>query len=235
MHSVGNNPRHHGVYALLEQLFRLEPPYPAVNMEPYYTGWDHSLNEPNGERPPADSERDNYFARAQMYGSVLSGALVGHVHGTAAYDVTTTGEPAGFRPYIWEALRYSSGDQMRHLVKFVLSEGRRYQDLLLATDDIVPRKAPGSPEKGLDGWSFMMRTSEKDLALLYFEKHAVRARIQAFKTNGEYQWSWFDTRRGEWLEPIAIEADAAGRMTAPPFPGGLASADADWAAKLELM
>jgi hypothetical protein len=234
MHSVGNNPRHHGVYALLEELFRLDPPYPAVNMEPYYTGWDHSLNAPDGERPPADSERDNYFARAQMYGSVLSGALVGHVHGTAAYDVTTTGEPAGFRPYIWEALRYSSGEHMRHLATFVLSEGRRYQDLLLASDDVAPRTAPSSPENGLDGWSFMMLAPGKDLALLYFEKSAVRAAIRNLTKNGEYQWSWFDPRQGEWLEPIAMEADGAGRLVAPPFPGGLDAAETDWAAKLKM-
>ncbi|MDZ7723518.1 MAG: DUF5060 domain-containing protein [candidate division KSB1 bacterium] len=102
MHSVGNKPRNHGFYPALETLFKLEPPYPAINFEPYYTGWDHEINRPGGERPPANSERDNYFARAQMYGSVLSGGLSGHVHGTAAYDITTTGEPDGMRPHIWE-------------------------------------------------------------------------------------------------------------------------------------
>ncbi|MBN2369510.1 MAG: DUF4038 domain-containing protein [Vicinamibacteria bacterium] len=233
MHSVGNNPRHHGVYALIEELFRLDPPYPAVNMEPYYTGWDHSLNMPAGERPPADSERDNYFARAQMYGSVLSGALVGHVHGTAAYDVTAAGEPAGFRPYIWDALRYSSGEYMRHLAAFVLSEGRRYQNLLLATDDIAPRQAPGSPEKGLDGWSFMMRTAGQDLALLYFEKRAVRATLSGFQPSTSYQWTFYDPRRGDWMAPIEIDADTNGLLTAPQFPGDNDVATTDWAAKLK--
>jgi hypothetical protein len=67
-----------------------------------------------------------------MYGSVLSGALAGHVYGTAAYDVTSTGEPAGWRPHIWTALRYESGAQMQHLRSFVLSEGARYQQLAAA-------------------------------------------------------------------------------------------------------
>ncbi len=67
---------------------------------------------------------------------MLSGGLAGHVHGTAAYDVTSTGEPPGWRPYIWEALRYASGGQMRHLRAFVLSEGDRYQQLELASDDL---------------------------------------------------------------------------------------------------
>ena len=115
MHSVGNNPRDHRISAMLDTLFKLTPAYPAINFEPYYTGWDHSLNKPHGERPAVNSARDNYFSRAMMYGSVLSGGLSGHVHGTAAYDITTTGEPAGFRPHIWDALKYESANYMRHL------------------------------------------------------------------------------------------------------------------------
>ena len=87
MHSVGNKPRDHRVADSLESIYELEPPYPAINFEPYYTGWHHEINKPGGERPPANSDRDNYFARAQMYSSVLSGGLSGHVHGTAAYDI----------------------------------------------------------------------------------------------------------------------------------------------------
>ena len=129
MHSVGNKPRDHGFYGAMDTLFSLEPPYPAINFEPYYTGWNHQINKPGGETPPVNSARDNYFARAQMYGSVLSGGLAGHVHGTAAYDITTTGEPAGARPHIWDALKYESGNQMQYLKSFVLSEGARYQQL----------------------------------------------------------------------------------------------------------
>ena len=92
MHTVGNKPRNNAIYASLEELFRLSPPYPAANLEPYYTGWNHEINRPGGETPAADSDRDNYFSRAMMYGSVLSGGLAGHVHGTGAYDITTTGE-----------------------------------------------------------------------------------------------------------------------------------------------
>src|SRR4030042_1901294 len=61
MHSVGNKPRDHSVSAALETLFNLVPAYPAINFEPYYTGWKHEINMPNGERPPADSPPDNYF------------------------------------------------------------------------------------------------------------------------------------------------------------------------------
>jgi hypothetical protein len=234
MHTVGNKPRNHAIYALLEEIFRLAPPYPAANLEPYYTGWNHVINRPGGETPAPNSDRDNYFARAQMYGSVLSGGLAGHVHGTAAYDVTTTGELAGWRPYIWDALRYVSGSQMSHLSRFVLSEGGRYRDLELASSDLLPRTAPDAIDDGLDGWSFMMRTPSADLALLYFENRAIRPRVTGAKA-ATYRWTWFDPRSGQWSEPVALRTRADGTVVAPPFPGGGDTADQDWAARLVLL
>lgn len=77
--------------------------------------------------------------------------------GTGAYDVTSAAEPPGARPYFWQALRYESAEYMRGLGTFILSEGPRYRDLQLASDDLSPRKATGSSETGLDGWSFLMR------------------------------------------------------------------------------
>jgi hypothetical protein len=232
MHTVGNKPRNHAIYASLEEVFRLSPPYPAANLEPYYTGWNHEINRPGGERPAPDSDRDNYFARAQAYGSVLSGGLAGHVHGTAAYDVTSTGEPPGWRPYIWEALRYASGGQMRHLRDFVLSEGGRYQELDLASEDLVPRRSPEAIEDGLDGWGFMMRTADRALALLYFEQDAVAPRVKGLAPGAGYRWTWFDPRTGRWSEPVAVAASADGGLDAPPFPPGDRRAARDWAAKL---
>jgi hypothetical protein len=232
MHSVGNKPRDHRVSDSLEILFKLEPPYPAINFEPYYTGWDHEINRPNGERPPANSARDNYFSRAQMYGSVLSGGLSGHVHGTAAYDMTSTGEPAGARPHFWDALNYESGKYMQHLKDFVLSEGRRYQDLQPASQDIVPRKAPGSPEDGLDGWSYMMRTPEKDLAMLYFENRSVLPELAGFTAGKSYTLEWFDPIDGEWVTKSVVKTDKRGRIVLPGFPDGQNPSPRDWAAKI---
>jgi hypothetical protein len=233
MHSVGNKPRNHGIYAWIEEIFRLDPPYPAANLEPYYTGWYHEINRPGGEAPASNSDRDNYFARAQMYGSVLSGGLAGHVYGTGAYDVTSTGEPAGWRPYIWDALRFTSGSQMRHLRDFVLSEGNRYQRLLPASDDLHPRKAPDSRDDGLDGWAFMMRTAEADFALLYFENGAARASIAGLSPVTAYRWTWFNTSQGGQLTPMTLKTDRAGNLATPRFPGNAERATADWAAKLK--
>ena len=234
MHSVGNNPRDHRVSGALDTLFNLRPPYPAINFEPYYTGWDHMINMPGGERPPANSARDNYFSRAQMYGSVLSGALSGHVHGTAAYDITTTGEPEGMRPHFWDALKYESGNYMKHLRTFILTEGKKYQDLRPAFTDINPRKAPGSPENGLDGWSYMMRTPEKEFALLYFELRSVLPVLTGFKSNTLYSLYWFDTVNGKWRDPVSLKADKKGRIVLEDFPDKQNPSSTDWAAKITM-
>ena len=58
MHATGNKPRDHGIYAAIEALFRLSPPYPALDLEPYYTGWMHQNNVVAGEQPTPDSDRD---------------------------------------------------------------------------------------------------------------------------------------------------------------------------------
>jgi hypothetical protein len=234
MHSVGNKPRDHCVSRALDTLFNLVPPYPAINFEPYYTGWDHEINKPNGERPPANSPRDNYFSRAQMYGSVLSGGLSGHVHGTAAYDITSTGEPDGMRPHIWEALKYESANYMKHLKTFVLSEGAKFQNLQPAWKDINPQKAPGSPEMGLDGWSYMMRTPEKDFALLYFENQSVLPELAGFKPGTAYTLIWFNPISGKWINPVEIKSDNNGKVILSGFPDGKDPSSTDWAAKITL-
>jgi Protein of unknown function (DUF4038)/Domain of unknown function (DUF5060) len=232
LHATGNKPRDHRIYAAIEELFRLSPPYPALDLEPYFTGWLHPNNVIAGEQPQPDTDRDNYFARAQMYGCVLSGGLAGHVHGTGAYDVTNDSETAGYRPYFWQALRYKSAAYMKPLRDFVLSEGVRYRELEPASDSLAPRHADGSSEAGLDGWSFVMRTSRRDLGLLYFENRAPRARTTGWTSGGVYRLLWYDPRTGEWQTPIELKADAQGAIELPAFPGGGDIASMDWAAKI---
>jgi hypothetical protein len=232
LHTVGNKPRNHAIYASLEEIFRLQPAYPAANLEPYYTGWDHAINRPGGERPAANSARDVYFSRAMMYGSVLSGGLAGHVHGTAAYDVTTTGEPAGWRPPIWTALRYDSGPQMRHLRDFVLSAGARYQALELANDALEPRRSPEAQDDGLDGWAFLMRTPDRAFGLGYFEHLAAAQHTSGWTPHQDYTWTWFDPRTGAWLPAVNVRADAAGTIAIPARPPATVEGPADWAAKV---
>jgi len=232
MHSVGNKPRDHRVTAALETIFKLDPPYPTINFEPYYTGWKHEINMPAGERPPANSDRDNYFARAQMYGSVLSGGLSGHVHGTAAYDMTATGEPAGARPHFWEALKYESAHSMKYLRDLVLSEGRDYQNLEPAREDVHPHQAPDAPENGLDGWAYMMRTPDKHLALLYFENKSVLPTLHHFIPGADYSFQWYHPVTGQWQGSVPMKADDNGTLLVPDFPERNNRPANDWAAKI---
>ena len=167
-----------------------------------------------------------------MYGSVLSGGLAGHVHGTAAYDLTTTGEPAGARPHVWEALKYESGEYMRLLREFVLSEGAAYQALAPAREDVDPHKAPGAPADGLDGWAYMMRTPARDLALLYFEHGAVTASLRGFTPGAEYVFRWYHPSGGTWAEPVRLRATGEGVLRLPDFPPPDARTYRDWAARI---
>jgi len=192
----------------------------------------HGNNVVNGEQAESGSARDNYFSRAQMYGCVLSGGLAGHVHGTGAYDVTSDAEPPGGRPYFWQALRYGSAEYMRGLGALVLSEGVRYRDLQPASDSLSARKAPGSSEQGLDGWSFLMRTPDGAFGLLYFENEARRGAAAGWRPNARYTFTWYDPREGEWRDALELRADRTGTLALPPFPGGLDVADTDWAAKV---
>ena len=121
---------------------------------------------------------------------------------------------------------------MQHLNAFIQSEGRRYQDLLLASDQIFPRKATGSPEDGLDGWSYMMRTAEKDFALLYFENKSVVPKLKGFVPNKTYKLTWFDPLNGKWEKAISITADAEGTLNVTSFPQNEKIASRDWAAKI---
>ena len=236
MHAVGNVPRNHGFYPMIEELFELKPPYPVANLEPYYPGWDNKFhNTVAGERPEPNSDRDNYFGRAQMYGSVLSGGLAGHIYGTGAYDGNTFGEPKteGERPYIWESLNYPSGGQLQFLGNFVLSEGARYMNCKPTRELLNPYKTKGAPENGLDGWSFMLLSPDKDLAFIYFENACEIAEITGLQKQVEYQLTWFNPVTGEWLKRISENTGNSGNIQLKNFPTGNKISQQDWALKIK--
>ena len=225
-HQIGNL-RTHDSYALLTEIFRTNPPVPAINGEPYYDGM---------ENLPGGSDEAAAYCRSAMYGSVLSGGLGGHIYGAGGWSggIWSGEVEAASQWPMWKAFQWPSGDQMRHLKTFVLSEGRQYQDLVPCTDRIAPNQSAGPKEPR--GWAYGAATAAQNLMLLYFEKDCPQATIADAKPNAQYRVRWFNPRNGEWIVVDApVKTDASGRMTMPPFPDHSTKSSTDWAVKLTLI
>ncbi len=241
IHTSGNSTRNHAMYKNIENHFRQSPAVPAFNNEPYYVGVLLSFNKIQNEYPELNSDRDNYFGRAQMWGSVLSGGLAGHVYGSLSWPGFTTGEPDSYPRYglhYWKTFEFDAHGQMRHFKDFILSEGKAYRDLVPASEDLQPRYSPAGEEFNLDGWAFMMRAKDKTLAYLYFENLCQKSVIHHMIPYGTYSAQWFNPRTGHFsnMGQGVLIADRDGKIRLPDYPGGNSqtSDNQDWAAKLVL-
>jgi hypothetical protein len=222
-HQIGNL-RTHDSFTLLTEIFNTKPSVPAINGEPYYDGME---NAEGGSDEAAE------WCRSAMYGSVLSGGLGGHIYGAGGWGggIWSGEVETASRFPMWKEFQWPSGDQMRHLKTFLLSEGRRYQDLVPCTDRIRPNKSAGA--KVTTGWAYGAATPEQDLVLLYFEKDCPEATITGVIPDTGYTASWFDPINGRWI-PVnnPLVSDESGRITLPPFPDKKIRSDIDWAIKL---
>jgi len=223
-HQIGNL-RTHDSFALLTEIFKTEPPVPAINGEPYYDGMENLAG---------GSDDAAFYCRSAMYGSVLSGGLGGHIYGAGGWDGGIWSgevEEASKCP-MWKAFQWPSADQMRHLKAFILSEGRRYQDLMPCTDQISPNQAGNA--KGAAGWAYGARTAERDLFMLYFEKDCPQATLSGVQPGGKYLVRWFNPRTGRWSDADTQPALVAssGQIPLPPFPGEGTTSKNDWAMKI---
>jgi len=223
-HQVGNR-RTHDLYPYLTEIFNTSPAVPAINGEPYYAGM---LDAEGG------TERSALYCRSAMYGSVLSGGLGGHIYGAGGWQGGLWSgeiEAASSAP-IWEVIKWESADQMRHLKTFVMSEGRRYQQLVPMPELLKPSRT--GPDKSCLGWAYCARTAEKDMFLLYFEKDCPAATLDGAVAAGAYKATWFSPRTGKWIDAGVLAADGSGTISLPKFPGGAATSGIDWAMKLVL-
>ncbi len=225
-HQVGNR-RTHDLYPYLTEIFNTSPPVPGINGEPYYDGM---------EGAEGGSATAALYCRSAMYGSVLSGGLGGHIYGAGPWQGGLwSGEVEAASKFpIWEVIQWPSADQMRHLKKFVLSEGMKYQGLV-PSDGLVKPSRTGKP-KSNTGWAYCAAAPDKSLFLLYFEKDCPAASLSGARAGAKYNARWFDPRRGEWLGEAAasISAGADGVIALPGFPGGESPCADDWALKLVL-
>ena len=223
-HQIGNQ-RTHDCYSFLTEIFNAEPPVPGINGEPYYDGMEDA--DPG-------SELAALYCRSAMYGSVLSGGLGGHIYGAGGWEGGMwSGEVEEESKYpIWQVIQWESADQMRHLRTFVLSEGRRYQELVPAVDLLEPNKSSG-PKTNV-GWAYCARTASGDFFLIYFERDCRRAVVSDAQPAAQYNAQWFDPRTGLWGgdEPVVLTADSAGMISLPEFPDGGQTCSEDWALKL---
>ena len=78
----------------------------------------------------------------------------------------------------------------------------------------------------------MMRTEEKNFALLYFENLSVLPELNGFTPNADFSLIWFDTIKGDWKTPIKIKSDETGKIKIPGFPNGQNPTTIDWALKI---
>ena len=222
------NRREHDNYWYLTEIFRLPHAEPAINGEPYYSGYvDARGLGGKGYKygAPGGTEKDAQFVRSSMYGSFLSGGLGGHVYGAEGIWGADIEPAAPIK--MWDAFQWISGAQMKYLRDFAFSIGKRYQELEPDADLVSPNKDYNL--KAYEGWAYCARTADKAIFLVYFEKGAPRAQIRGAKLNSTYRAEWFDPRNGSWQNAGAgaVRSNEAGIIELPDFPR-----DTDWGLRL---
>ena len=227
LHQIGNA-REHDFYWYLTQIYQSLHTQPALNGEPYYSGYNDARGRPGGGYQfgaPGGTEKDDQFVRSAMYGSFLSGGFAGHIYGAEAIWGADVQPQAPI--HMWEAFQWNSAAQMKHLRTFAFSIGRRYQDLVPNVDLVTPSRTQTT--RGYEGWSYCARTPEKDVFLVYFEKGCVRSQIRAARPLSVYAAQWFDPRAGTWADAGNgwLQSNMNGVIMLPDFP-----ADLDWGLRL---
>ena len=227
LHQIGNM-REHNNYWYLTEIYNLKRPTPALNGEPYYSGYKDnrgpgSVNYTLGA--DGGTERDNAFVRSGMYGSFLSGGLAGHVYGAEGIwgaDI----EPSA-PIHMWDAFQWRSAAEMQYLRTFAFSIGRRYQELVPLADLVSPNKT--HDVLSYEGWAYCARTTDKNIFLAYFENACPQSEIRGAKLNSVYSAQWFDPRNGTWMDAGngKLMASEIGIIELPKFPENV-----DWGLKL---
>jgi hypothetical protein len=226
-HQIGNL-REHDAYWYLTEIFHANPPRPALNGEPYYSGMADKRYPPYKYGAPGGTQDDDRDVRSGMYGSFLSGGFAGHIYGSEGLwgaDI----EP-GSSPFMWDAFQWNSANQMMHLKTFALSEGSRYQELVPDSNLISPSETHTA--KGFLGWAYCARTPARDFFLAYFEKdYPAGGMFRGASPSATYKAEWFDPRTGQWSKAGngLLRANVWGWIIVPDFPS-----DNDWALKLTL-
>jgi hypothetical protein len=226
LHQIGNM-REHNNYWYLTEIFRSIHHKPALNGEPYYSGYVDARGLNGGYKYGAagGTDKDAQFVRSSMYGSFLSGGFGGHVYGAEGIwgaDI----EPSA-PTKMWDAFQWQSGAQMQYLRTFAFSIAKRYQELVPDADLVSPNKT--SVIRSYEGWAYCARTDDKNIFLVYFEKGCPRSQIRGARLNSVYHAQWFNPREGTWSDASdgTVRSSRIGIIVLPDFPS-----DADWGLRL---
>lgn len=228
LHQTGNA-REHNNYWYLTEIFRQPDPKPALDGEPYYSGYNDARSQGNGKGyqfgAPGGTEKDDRFVRSAMYGNFLSGGLAGHVYGAEGIwgaDI----EPAA-PVKMWDAFQWNSAAQMRHLRTFAFSIGEKFQDLSPDADLVSPNKT--HELRSYEQWAYCARTPDRNIFMAYFEKGCPRSQIRGARLNSAYRAEWFDPRTGAYQDAGSgsLNSSVTGILQLPEFPS-----DNDWGLRL---
>jgi hypothetical protein len=229
LQQIGNM-REHNNYWYLTEIFHMRHPEPAINGEPYYSGYtDVRGLGPGGYKygAPGGTETDARFVRSSMYGSFLSGGLGGYVYGAEGIgggDIEPTAPTK-----MWDAFQWISGTEVKYLRDFADSIGNEYQDLQPNADLVSPNKDHNI--RAYEGWAYCARTPDKKTFLLYFEKGMPRAQVRGALLNSSYRAQWFNPRNGAWQNAGTgvLRSNQIGIIDLPDYPD-----DQDWGLRLRL-
>ncbi len=227
LHQVGNM-REHNNYWYLTEIYNALIPRPAINGEPYYSGYVDARGLNGGYKygAPGGTAKDDQFVRSSMYGNFLSGGFGGQVYGAEGIWGADIEPSAPIK--MWDAFQWNSGSQMQYLRTFAFSIGNRYQYLVPNADLVSPNKTPVI--RGYEGWAYCARTPDKETFLAYFEKGCPRSQIRGTLLNSAYRAQWYDPRNGTWQDAGSggiVQSSRIGIIMLPDFPG-----DDDWGLRL---
>jgi hypothetical protein len=248
LQQIGNLPREHGSYFFLTDEFFAKPTSPAFNGEGYYAG-RRGMNGHGAEGGSADDAR---FMRSAMYGSFLSGGLGGYLYGSEG--IWGADIEAGFPIKMWDAFQWDTANYMKQYEKFVMCEGKRYQELIPDFDLVTPSRT--GDVISFDDWAYAAAAKERDFVLVYFEKGAYVSErtdnsdatfpgigifptipgdgvstVRGLVADATYDAQWFDPRKGEW-QPVGngtLKTNLNGWVNIPSPPSG-----DDWGMRLLL-
>jgi hypothetical protein len=214
-HQIGNF-RAHMHFWYLTDIYRSDPPRPALHGEPFYPGFPHDAGLGYMGAQPVFSLEADRSVRASVYGSFLSGGYAGFIHGVQGLWAACR-EPGS--PYLmWDVFAARSGGQVAHLETFAMCEGPRYRELVPSQANLTPCQA-GDPH-GYRGWAYCGITPDASFALCYFEAGCPeRVTIRGLASSARYEARFFDPIEGAWLgETREIETTNWGEAPLPERP-----------------